>query len=121
MILAHFDDRLQRKTWCLLGNYYEILYHVLTRGTSIRDFEEIRLDFCPHTAGSFLAFDSAGDKLLYPATTLRTRPARSRFVSKSLAPHFSTILLFNPFPTPLARPFDLVMRRRPLTAQTHSE
>jgi len=26
MILAIINDRLQRKTWGLLGNYYEILY-----------------------------------------------------------------------------------------------
>jgi hypothetical protein len=36
MILAIIDDRLQGKTWCLLGNCYEILRRVLARGTSVR-------------------------------------------------------------------------------------
>jgi len=36
-------------------------------------------------------------------------------------PLLGHLLLQSPFPTPLARPFDLVMRHRPLSTETHSE
>jgi len=40
---------------------------------------------------------------------------------KVYASRYSTIFFFNPFPIPSARPFDLVMRHRPLSIETYLE